>query len=65
LFSYLRHGKLILEKNLIEEGVLEEAEFYNIKTLIELIKETIRERDKRKLDDVSVCVFFDYQFEDI
>jgi len=57
LFSYLRHGKLILEKNLIEEGVLEEAEFYNIKTLIELVKETIRERDKRKLDDVSVFFF--------
>jgi hypothetical protein len=53
LYSYLRHGKLILETNLIEEGVLEEAEFYNIKTLIELVKETIRERDKRKLDDVS------------
>jgi hypothetical protein len=51
--SYLRHGKLILETNLVEEGVLEEAEFYNIQTLIELVKERIREKDKRKLDENS------------
>ncbi|CAF3665289.1 unnamed protein product [Adineta steineri] len=51
ILNYLRHGKLILEANLVEEGVLEEAEFYNIQTLIELVKERIRERDKRKMDD--------------
>jgi hypothetical protein len=50
--SYLRHGKLILGRSLIEEGVLEEAEFYNLRTLIELAKERIRERDQRKSDDV-------------
>jgi len=51
ILNYLRHGKLILETNLVEEGILEEAEFYNIKSLIELVKERIQERDKRKLDD--------------
>lgn len=55
MLSYLRHGKLILETNLVEEGVLEEAEFYNIQTLIDLVKDRIRERDKRKLDDVSLA----------
>ncbi len=37
----------------MEEGALEEAEFYNIKTLIQLVKERIHERDQRKLDDVN------------
>lgn len=51
VLNYLRHGKLILSTDLTEEGVLEEAEFYNIQTLIDLIKERIREREKRKLDE--------------
>ncbi|CAF1116503.1 unnamed protein product [Rotaria magnacalcarata] len=51
VLNYLRHGKLILETNLVEEGLLEEAEFYNLQTLIDLAKERIRERDKRKFDN--------------
>ena len=58
--SYLRHGKLILETNLVEEGVLEEAEFYNIRPLIDLVKERIRERDRRKFNDVSFCLKLDF-----
>ena len=63
MISYLRHGKLILESNLVEEGVLEEAEFYNIRPLIELVKEKIRERDRRKFNDVSLVDYDVFECE--
>ncbi|XP_024140895.1 BTB/POZ domain-containing protein KCTD5 isoform X2 [Oryzias melastigma] len=47
ILNYLRHGKLVYNKELAEEGVLEEAEFYNITPLIKLIKERITERDSK------------------
>uniref|UniRef100_A0A8C5R759 Potassium channel tetramerization domain containing 2 n=1 Tax=Leptobrachium leishanense TaxID=445787 RepID=A0A8C5R759_9ANUR len=47
ILNYLRHGKLILDKELAEEGVLEEAEFYNIASLVRLVKERIRDNENR------------------
>ncbi|CAJ1080627.1 BTB/POZ domain-containing protein KCTD5-like isoform X5 [Xyrichtys novacula] len=52
ILNYLRHGKLVYNKELAEEGVLEEAEFYNITPLIKLIKERIVERDSKATQQV-------------
>ncbi|GAB1297054.1 BTB/POZ domain-containing protein KCTD2 [Apodemus speciosus] len=64
ILNYLRHGKLIITKELAEEEntagleiiqcgrfqelrVLEEAEFYNIASLVRLVKERIRDNENR------------------
>ncbi|XP_032358115.1 BTB/POZ domain-containing protein KCTD5 isoform X6 [Etheostoma spectabile] len=52
ILNYLRHGKLVYNKELAEEGVLEEAEFYNITPLIKLVKERIVERDSKATQQV-------------
>ena len=42
---------MIINRDLAEEGVLEEAEFYNVADLIRLIKERIISRDVRPVKD--------------
>lgn len=47
ILNFLRHGKLIVDANLSEEGVLEEAEFYNLSSLIQHIKDRIKLRTNK------------------
>lgn len=57
VLNYLRHGKLVINIGLAEEGVLEEAEFYNVAELIRLVKERICQRDTRPSRDNKKHVY--------
>lgn len=57
ILNYLRHGKLVINNGLAEEGILEEAEFYNIAELISLVKERIFTRDTRPTKDSKKHVY--------
>jgi BTB/POZ domain-containing protein KCTD2/5/17 len=57
ILNFLRHSKLIIDKNLCEEGVLEEAEFYNISELIQLVRERIQVRDNPPKKDSKKQVY--------
>ncbi|XP_002163777.1 BTB/POZ domain-containing protein KCTD5 [Hydra vulgaris] len=47
ILNYLRHGKVIIDDGLSIEGVLEEACFYSIKSLISILKDTINTKPSK------------------
>ncbi|CAG0901056.1 unnamed protein product [Cyprideis torosa] len=59
VLNFLRHDKLVLNRDLAEEGVLEEAEFCNITDLIKLLKDQITSGDRLSLtgDDTKNHVY--------
>jgi len=53
VLNFLRHGKLVIDKNMCEEGVLEEAEFFNLAELVRLVKNRIAERDYQVVNNTG------------
>ena len=49
ILNFLRYGKLIVDGNISEEGVLEEAEFYNIVSVVQILKDRMNARPSGKV----------------
>ncbi|EDV27711.1 uncharacterized protein TRIADDRAFT_20754 [Trichoplax adhaerens] len=47
ILNFLRHSKLIIDKDIPLEGVLEEAEFFNMENLVQLTQRRIEARDSK------------------
>lgn len=67
ILNYLRHGKLIMNPGLSEEGILAEADFYNLPSLSQLIMDRIQDRENSVKDavglDEAACNFFFFKFQ--
>uniref|UniRef100_A0A1I7T8T3 BTB domain-containing protein n=2 Tax=Caenorhabditis tropicalis TaxID=1561998 RepID=A0A1I7T8T3_9PELO len=57
ILNYLRHGKLILNPGVSEEGILAEADFYNLPMLSQLIMDRIQDRESGLKDMTNKFVY--------
>lgn len=57
VLNYLRHGKLIIDNGVSEEGVLLEADFFGISPLINLLKSRINQQDQNPTDTEKKRVY--------
>ena len=48
ILNYLRHGELVIDKNVNPQGVLEEARFFGIESLIHMLE--VRIEDEKTCD---------------
>lgn len=46
ILNYLRHGQLVIEKDLELQGVLEEARFFGIQSLVSLLEQKIQDEQE-------------------
>lgn len=46
IINYLRHGRIVLDKGMSAEGVLEEAKFYGFRSMIDHLEEYIEKNQK-------------------
>ncbi|KAG8179270.1 hypothetical protein JTE90_026734 [Oedothorax gibbosus] len=52
ILNYLRHGQLVLDKNTNPRGVLEEARFFGIESLVKILEESVEE-EQEVVDDCA------------
>jgi len=54
IINYLRHGKLILDNNVNPEGVLEEAKFFNIESMIVQLETLTQAQTRTAADSIPL-----------
>ena len=54
LLDYLRTGRVILDANINPEGVLEEAKYFGIQSLVPILEELICNGEKQKDEDLPL-----------
>ncbi|XP_035215362.1 BTB/POZ domain-containing protein KCTD9-like [Stegodyphus dumicola] len=54
ILNYLRHGQLILDKSTNPQGVLEEARFFGIESLVKILEKMVQDEQKHSSDSAAL-----------